>query len=37
VLEARPSLDLVMARSANALNARVEKALYSGMTWKQTK
>ena len=37
VLEARPSLDAVMARSATALNARVEKAMFAGLTWKQTK
>jgi hypothetical protein len=37
VLAARPSLDAVMARSAKALNARVEQAMTQGLTWKQTK
>jgi hypothetical protein len=37
VLEPRPALEAVMARSTAALNARVEKALRSGLKWKQTK
>jgi hypothetical protein len=37
VLEPRPSLDLVLSRSAASLNARVEKAMTAGLTWKQTK
>jgi hypothetical protein len=37
VLEERPSLDVVMSRAAKTLNARVERAMFSGLTWKQTK
>jgi hypothetical protein len=37
VLEPRPALETVMARSAKALNDRVQKGMLEGMTWKQTK
>lgn len=37
VLAPRPFLDKVMTDEAATLNARVEKALRNGLTWKQTK
>jgi hypothetical protein len=36
-LAPRPSLDIVMANAAKALDARIARALFDGLTWKQTK